>query len=81
MHAGRNLIKSEFLREIRNSDLRSIPSVKVAIVGGTRDEIELKWLTELEIDFHAEVFGIEEADTFIDLNDDVSYEKKTSKFD
>jgi SAM-dependent methyltransferase len=64
---GRALVLSEFIRHIR-SHFELNQQIRVAVVGGYKDEPEIRALFALGIPFELEIFGIENDMTFLDLN-------------
>lgn len=65
---GRALVLANFGIFIQEYFLERI-RLDVAVVGGSVDEPELKLLTGLGYEMNIEIFGIDEGDTWLDLND------------
>jgi SAM-dependent methyltransferase len=69
MFAGRSRAMHYFKKYLEESDLTLKDSIKIGIVGGSRNEHELKVLDELRIKYELYILNITgETDYFLDLN-------------
>lgn len=65
---ARSLVIEEFIEFFKNSDLLNSSQLNVAVVGGSRNEPEIKVLRHMKIDVNLTLFGIDSDFEFLDLN-------------
>ena len=65
---ARSLVIEEFIEFFKKTDLLKLSQLNVAVVGGSRNEPEIKVLRHMKIDVNLTLFGIDSDFEFLDLN-------------
>jgi SAM-dependent methyltransferase len=65
---ARSLVIEEFIEFFKKTDLLNFSQLNVAVLGGSRNEPEIKVLRHMKIDVNLTLFGIDSDVEFLDLN-------------